>query len=238
MAQDVSWKAFFSDDGRYADIINGIGFNGRQAVTAGDLQEMDTQTGFVHGPKFIRQAMEKHTKVKTRDMVRKTAFGTNYVVIGYEGQETTDYSIPLRNMSYDVGEYEKQAAKIRRQVRKEAEGLRKGEYLYGFRRESRLHPTVTIILYSGEEAWDGPRSLHDMLDFTDIPEEVRGMVPDYRINLVEIRQLKDTSVFRTDVRQVFDFIRNSKNKDALKELIKNDTGFQSVEQDAFDVMAH
>lgn len=55
-------------------------------------------------------------------MVRKSAFGTNFAIIGIESQETIDYSLPLRNMSYDVGEYEKQAAKIRKQVRGDAGG--------------------------------------------------------------------------------------------------------------------
>ena len=41
---------------------------------------------------------------------------------------------------------------------------------------------------------------------------------DYKINLVEIRKLEDTSVFKTDVRQVFDFIRCSNDKNALKKL--------------------
>lgn len=40
----------------------------------------------------------------------------NFAIIGIENQEMFDYSIPLRNMSYDVGGYEKQAAKIRRAV--------------------------------------------------------------------------------------------------------------------------
>ena len=54
---------------------------------------------------------------------------------------------------------------------------------------------MTFILYSGARLWDGPRSLHGILDFTDIPQRLREMVPDYRINLIEIRKWKDTSVW-------------------------------------------
>ena len=46
MERDIGWKRFFSDDERYADVINGLGCNGRQVVNEGDLQELDTQTGF------------------------------------------------------------------------------------------------------------------------------------------------------------------------------------------------
>ncbi|MBQ8804208.1 MAG: Rpn family recombination-promoting nuclease/putative transposase [Tyzzerella sp.] len=236
MGKDAGWKGFFSDDERYADVINGIGCKGKQVVKKEDLQEMDTQTGFLRGPKFIRKLPSlKKKNVKIRDCVRKVAFGINFMIVGIENQETIDYSIPLRSMSHDVGTYEKQAAKIRKEVRKNHKGLTAGEYLYGFRKDSRLYSSVTIVLYSGSKTWDGPRSLHEMLDFTDIPEEMQQMVADYKINLVEIRKLEDTSVFKTDVRHVFDFIRYSNDKRALKQLVENDDYYKNMEEDAFDV---
>lgn len=215
MVQDVKWKSYFSDDERYADIINGIACQGRQIVTQRDLQELDTQTGFLHGMKFVRR--QQRRKVRIRDTVRKTAFGINFAIIGIESQEVTDYSIPLWNMSYDVGMYEKQAV--------------------GIRKESRLYPVITFILYSGDE-WDGPVSLHGILDFTDIPDGLREMVSDYKINLIAIKKIEDTSVFKTDVRQVFDFIRCSEDKKALWNLVANDSYYKKMEEDAFDVVAH
>lgn len=50
-------------------------------------------------------------------MVRKVAFGINFAIIGIEQQEEIDYRIPLRQMSYEAGEYENQAATIRKKVR-------------------------------------------------------------------------------------------------------------------------
>ncbi len=236
MRKDLGWKGYFSDDERYADVINGIGCKGRQVVKKEDLQELDTQTGFVHGPGFIwRFSVWKKRIAMIRDCVRRVAFGINFAIIGLENQETIDYAIPLRNMSYDVDAYERQAARIRKDVRKNRKGLSAGEYLYGFRRDSRLYPAVTFILYSGSEPWNGPRTLHEMIDFTDIPKELREMVADYKINVIEIRKLEDTSVFRTDVRQVFDFIRCSGDKKALKELVEKDDYYKNMDEDAFDV---
>lgn len=157
--------------------------------------------------------------------------------MGIENQEMIDYSFPLRNMSYDVGAYEKQAAKIRKEVRKNGHDLSKGEYLYGFRKDSKLYPVVTFILYSGVEPWDGPKTLHEMLDFTDIPLELREMIPNYQINVIEIRQIQDISVFKTDVRQVFEFIRCAEDKEALKRLVDTDMYYNNMEEDAFDVVA-
>lgn len=33
------------------------------------------------------------------------------------------------------------------------------------RKEDRLHPVITLIVYWGEDKWQGAKSLHDILDF-------------------------------------------------------------------------
>src|SRR5699024_1137731 len=149
------------------------------------------------------------------DLVRKTAFGVNFGILGLENQEEMDYGLPLRNMSYECGEYERQAAAIRRAVRKQEkkDETRRlpGEYLYGFRKDSRLQPAITLILYYGER-WDGPRNLYDMLDFRDIPGEMKRYIHNYSMNLIEVRHLEDLTMFHTDVQQVFAFLRYAKDK--------------------------
>ena len=188
MGKDTGWKGFLSDDARYADVINGVGCNGKQVVKKEDLQEMDTQTGMFRGSKFIHRFSQLGKgNVKVRDCLRKVAFGTNFAIIGIENQDTMDYSIPLRNMSYDVDAYERQATKIRKETRKKHKGLSAGEYLYGFKKDDKLLPAVTFILYSGSKSWDGPKTLHEILDFTDIPERLKEMVAadDYYKNMEE-----------------------------------------------------
>ena len=130
MKKDVRWKSYFEDNRRYADVINGIGCNGRQFVKDTDLQEVDTSE-----------------RGKARDLLRKTAFGVNFALIGIENQETVDYRFPLRNLHYEVNQYEKQAAKIKKEVQADANGLMPGEYLYGFKKDSRLYPVITFIIY-------------------------------------------------------------------------------------------
>lgn len=141
-------------------------------------------------------------------------------------------------MEYDVAEYEKQAAKIRKKVRKNAEGLTAGEYLYGFLKDSKLFPVLTFILYSGVDEWTGPTCLHDMLDFTDIPETLRELIPNYKIIVISIREWEDTSIFKTDLRYVLDFMKCAEDKEKLKELIENNAYFESMEEDAYDVVAN
>lgn len=54
MDQDMGWKEYFSDDSRYADLINGVVCGGRQMISEGHLKEADTQTVFF-GRRYLRQ---------------------------------------------------------------------------------------------------------------------------------------------------------------------------------------
>ena len=45
MYRDLVSKRYLSDNERYADLVNGVGFEGQQFVKAEDLMERDTQTG-------------------------------------------------------------------------------------------------------------------------------------------------------------------------------------------------
>lgn len=240
MKKDGSWKGYFEDPARFADAINGFGCNGEQVVKEEDIREADTQIQGWKIPRFVNSVVDgrgvKFTK--TRDMLRKVALGVHYLIIGIEAQEEIDYSLPLRNMLYDVAEYEKQARTIRKSVRKEHQGLTAGEYMYGFKADSRLLPVVTFVLYSGEKEWTGPRCLHDMLEFTDIPENLRELIPNYKINVISIRDIKDTSVFKTDLRYVLDFLRYAKDKNKLKELVENEPYYKSMDEEAYDVVVN
>lgn len=50
MERDVPLKTYLSDNARYADLVNGFGFAGRQIVQADILSDLDTQTGIYQLP--------------------------------------------------------------------------------------------------------------------------------------------------------------------------------------------
>ena len=231
MEKDTVWKSYLSDDGRFADLVNGILFSGRQIVKEDDIEDLDTQTGYVKHP---GEKGKKNTKI--RDTARKVRFENNYAHIGIECEEYVDYSMPLRDMNYHAGDYEKQAAKIRRRVKQEIRNLHGGERMYRFKKDSRVSPSVSLMLYCGKDEWDGPETLHDMINFAGMPEEIRMWTQDYRMHVLEVRKMKDTGMFRTDVRQVLDFIRYSGDKKALKKLVAEDPYYQNMEEDAWDVI--
>ena len=168
-------------------------------------------------------------------MIKKAAFGVNFAVISLEDQDKVHYLMPLRNMVYEASEYDRQAEIIRRQVQK-LPGITEEEFLSGFLKDSRLWPCVTFVLYFGEH-WDGSRDLYGILDMTDIPKELQAYINNYPIHVIEVRKFKNTDVFHTDLKQIFDFIRVSQDRDELSALVLTDPAFQEMDEAAYDMMA-
>lgn len=61
------------------------------------------------------------------------------------------------------------------------------EYLSRMRQDDRLIPVITLVMYYGENPWNGAKSLCEMLH---IPNEIRPFVNDYKIFLIEARENK------------------------------------------------
>ena len=115
-------------------------------------------------------------------------------------------------------------------------GITEEEFLSGFPEDGKLHPCITIVLYYGDR-WNGSTDLHGLLDFTDIPKELKGMINNYKINLLDIKKMESTDMFHTDLKQVFDFIRHEENIEKLEELVKADPAYKTMSPDAYDVIA-
>ena len=234
MEKDLQKKGYFYDPERFADLINGVVCSGKRILSPSDLTDMDSQTGFFRGS-LGHSKNTARKKQRYRDLVRKAAFGINFMVVGIENQEEVHYLMPLRNMSYDVAEYERQAAIIRRQVKKRKD-ITSAEFLSGFTKESRLNPCVTLVLYYGDD-WDGATDMYSILDFTNIPPELKEKVNNYRICVCEVRKFENTNVFQTDIKQVFDCIRCAEDPEKLYNLVTNDSIYQQLDEETYDVIA-
>lgn len=77
LERDLCSKEFYSDDERYADLINGVVCGGEQIVKKEDLQPLDTQSGFYKIRGFQRIWQGKGRQFRGRDLIRRTAFGMN-----------------------------------------------------------------------------------------------------------------------------------------------------------------
>ena len=82
-----------------------------------------------------------------------------------------------------------------------------------FKKTDRLHPVISLCVYYGENQWDGPFSLKDMLE---IPERIKPLVSDYRMNLIQVRSSESLRFSNPDVNTVFDISRSIYERDYAK----------------------
>ena len=68
--------------------------------------------------------------------------------------------MPLRTMIYDGLGYLKEYNELKGKNRYTS-GMTSDEFLSGMKKDDRLHPIITIVLYYSEMPWDGPVSIKD-----------------------------------------------------------------------------
>ena len=197
---DTILKNFWKDNARFADLFNAILFNGENVIKPEELEEADTDLSTVL--KFNSHA---DTLQKVLDVVKKSAHGVDFVILGLENQQKVHYGMPLRVMLGDALGYLKEYQEISGNNKKEGNWKNSEEFLSGFCKEDRLHPMVTICIYYGENIWDGPMSLKGMLN---IPENLCSVVNDYRMNLIQVWNSEQFNFKNPDVCTVFGVSRN------------------------------
>ena len=154
-------------------------------------------------------------------------------MLGLELQSHIHYAMPVRTMLYDAIEYEAQVqrtASLRSRERKsrscEAEYINASreresdEFLSGFRKDDKLIPVITLVLYLKPDKWDGPRSLSDM--YAPYDEAIKPYINDYSINLISPAELDsaDFAQFSTEAGKVLEFIKCSGDKEHMERFIK------------------
>lgn len=206
--QDTALKNFWRDNQRFADLFNAVLFNGKEVLKAEDLEEVDTDVSSII--KF-----DKHIETVKRilDVVRKTAYGVDFIIWGLENQGKIHYAMPLRHMIGDSLIYLKEYQAIAANNRKEKGFQSSDEFLSALKKTDRLHPVITLCVYYGEEEWDGP---HNLLEMLKIPEDLEGLVSDYRMNLIQIRESEQFPFKNEDVNTVFDIVRKIYNEEYAK----------------------
>ena len=78
--------------------------------------------------------------------------------------------------------------------------------------------------------------MYDLLDFESIPTELKKLVNNYPLHLIDINKFENTDAFETDLKQIFNFIRNSRNGMKLKELLNSDSAYRAMDEAAYDVI--
>ena len=111
-----------------------------------------------------------------------------------------------------------------------------GEYLSGFLKDDTLAPVITLVIYFGLTPWDGPRSLHEMMDVKN--QQLLSFVPNYQIHLLEPHCISDDDLqkFSTNLRAVMGYIKYANNKQKLAAFI-HDNPRMVIERNAAMVIS-
>ena len=178
---------------------------------------MDSDTDVSSMVKFNGHA---ETVQKVFDVVKKTAYGVEFVIWGLENQAKIHYAMPLRHMLGDSFSYLKEYNEIAARNKNEKTFESSDEFLSNFKKTDRLHPVISLCVYYGERKWDGPVCLTDMLE---IPEKLKPLVSDYRMNLLQLRESGSLHFHNPDVDTVFDVSRSiyERNYDKINTVYKN-----------------
>ena len=202
---DTILKNFWKNNQRFADLFNTVLFEGTPILKPSDLKEVDTDVSSII--KFNNHA---DTVQRILDVVRKTAYGIDFIIWSLENQEKIHYAMPLRHMVADSLIYLKEYNEIAAQNRKDGHYDTSDEFLSGLQKGDRLHPVISLCIYYGKEDWDGPFNLVDMLV---MPEYLKPLISDYKMNLIQVRKSEKFCFENQDINNLFKLIRSIYNKD-------------------------
>ena len=249
---DAVTKEYMENPVVFADAFNQFLYHGDQKIDPARLTELDTAEIVVpYGADGAGVPEQKYRDV-LKLLYAMTDGKAAYCVMGIESQAEIHYALPVKNGVYDFLQLSHQvseAARSHRQAMKEKkeeaepevqtqeEGkLEDGEFLSGFWKSDRLVPVITLVIYFGSESWSAPLSLKEM--YSEADSVLLAHAPDYHVNLIAPGEMQDGEIdeFRTNLREVMLYIKYSKNKKKLDEIIEGDSKFQSVERQAAEVI--
>ena len=150
---DIYMKRWLSDKERFTDLINGSMFQGRKVFSPETLRVENTDQGMV----LKNSDGRRITIQRYRDIAMSAEDGTRIVILACENQEEVHYAMPVRGMLYDALTYAEQVLNIRQERREKKDLKGNAEFLSGLKRSDLLHPVITVVLYYGEEEWDGKK---------------------------------------------------------------------------------
>lgn len=204
MAQkDIAQKLLEDYEDVFADIVNVLVFDGEEVVRPDALEVSNLRSQY-------KAASDGKLHEQERDVVKYWKDGDVRIgLIGLENQTKIEREMVLRVLGYDGAAYRDQ---LRKSNKKEKDTENATENEEENEKRKQLYPVLTLILYFGEEHWNKPKTLKELLD---IPEKLDDYISDYQINVVEVAWLDDETInkFTSDFRIVADFfVQKRKNK--------------------------
>ena len=173
VTSDSACRTFLSNDVSFASFINAVVFEGEQLIRPENLVRYENDTAFI-----INVSKRIEDKKRRRDIVVKSDINGIYCILGVEHQSSVDQAMVVRCVIYEMLEYLKQ--------------LENKEY-------KRLVPQIMVAFYTGPKKWNVPVKLSD---YFEIPEELKKYFNDWKIILVDVKEM-DTSKIKDEQTRYF-----------------------------------
>lgn len=206
-----------SDPTIFADLFNGSLFGGEQILNAEMLRPYNEKK-----LQRIRTRMNKLIilmRLRDNEKIADFPEGQLAVILATENQRHIHYAMPVKNMVYDCMDYVDQINTYTNKhgAKKDLKGG--AEFLSGLKKNDKLAPVLTIVFYYGEDPWDGPNCLHDMIDFPPKLLPLKQHFPNYSLNLVSCSTV-DPGNFKTGLSEVFELLRYADSKQGMNDFLE------------------
>lgn len=230
--EDVALKAYMSDKNIFADLINGSFFDGIQTVKPENLTQLKGETDL-----YLR---DKAGNTKTIMRYRDVVMQADFAVIAEENQMNVHYAMPIRNMLYDALSYTEQVEQIRREHEKNGDKLTGSEFLSGVKKDDKIIPVITIVVYYGEKEWDASLDLYGMMGIESndlFSKQIKTILPNYKINLLHAGNIENLQNYKSSLQWVFGMLKYKSDKTKLREYLdKNREAFEKIDEETYRVI--
>ena len=136
--KDAAEKTLESYNDVFADIVNGLLFNGKQVVKENELKAESENSIYKADGKLHEQE---------RDVAKYWKNGEIRIALyGLENQTSIDSDMPIRVLSYDGAAYRNQL---------------------NLEKEQKRYPVITLVLYFGDARWKKPVTLFECLNIPE-----------------------------------------------------------------------
>lgn len=232
---NIAVKQWLRNKSRFADLFNGIVFQGEQVVLPEDLEETDSESSVI-----MEDSVQKEKGVQRyRDIVMRWNRGIDLAILACENQEKVHYAMPVRAMVYDGLTYTDQIRQLWR-TRDESLKVTEEEFLSKFRKEDKIFPVISLVFYYGSESWDGSEDLYGMLyqgEEIRKQEILKSFIPNYHINLIDAGKIENVERFQTDLQVVLGMLKYRKRKLELRKYVNNHKDFfENVELETYQAL--
>ena len=173
LTSDGACRTVFSNDVSFASFYNAAIFEGKQIIHPDRLVRYENDISFI-----INDSKRAEDKKRRRDIVVKSDINGIYCILGIEHQSSIDETMVIRCGIYEMLEYLKQAEN---------------------KKYKRLVPQIIVVLYTGPKKWNSPVKLSD---YFEIPEELKKYFNDWKIILVDVKEM-DTSKIKDEQTRYF-----------------------------------